>query len=248
MISMFSNPLTIKVFRRISCFEGNTITIIYTSLAIMFNDVQLFMFNFVQLIMFNWLCSILFTLLCSILFNSVWLILFNSVWLILFNSVQLILFNSVPLILFNYVQLTLFNPVPLILFYSVSSIIQIFRGRLPTQNPRALKSYIHSKIFLSEAACKLWTRAIWIPECKHSLIRFWLNHMVFFRAPTFCPTGFGPKLIVQSCFRPILFSSNLLSSKTYDRPFCFCPILVQPNLTLLFGRKGSWSIIGLGQK
>ena len=69
-----------------------------------------------------------------------------------------------------------------------------------------------------------------------------------FRPAPFCPTGFGPKLFVHSCFRPILFLSNLLSSKTYNRPFCFCPILVQPNLTLLLGRKGSWTIIGLGQK
>ena len=30
---------------------------------------------------------------------------------------------------------------------------------------------------------------------------------------------------------------SLRSSKTYNHPFCFCPILVQPNLTLLFERK-----------
>ena len=33
-------------------------------------------------------------------------------------------------------------------------------------------------------------------------------------------------LFVQCCFRPAMDLSNLLSSKTYIRPFCFRPILV----------------------
>ena len=41
------------------------------------------------------------------------------------------------------------------------------------------------------------------------------------RRPTFCPIHFGP-----NGFRPTLDLSNLLSSKTYIRPFCFRPILV----------------------
>ena len=61
-------------------------------------------------------------------------------------------------------------------------------------------------------------------------------------------TVFVQPHFVQRCFRPTLDLSDLLSFKTYNRPFCFCPILVQPNLTLLFGRNGSWTIIGLERK
>ena len=71
--------------------------------------------------------------------------------------------------------------------------------------------------------------------CIHDFLQYMVDlifaHFILFQ------TVFVHPHFVHHYFGPTLDLSILLSSKTYNRSFCFCPILVQPKLTLVIGQK-----------
>ena len=97
-----------------------------------------------------------------------------------------------------------------ILFESIKfSLINIFSYR------NINNDLVSHDIAVSDMFQELVTRAVRPHVWQVLFVQFILVETIFVQPHS-----------VQRCFRPTLDLSNLLSSKTYNRPFCFCLILV----------------------